>query len=196
MEGLDPVAREPQCRDGLRVAGLYRVLDLGRGHAQAAGVEIEPVEFARRLDQRRVPARDHVVDDRAGRALDIGRDFALCGKKFCESLVEIGAADVQANGHGGFLGLRFGPLLNGAGAWAVNPCGRGGFRLIPGWPDAAVTRNLDDSGLDASHRPGMTLRRPCPGATASASPSRDRRCRGRSARTPGIRRRAAAHRRG
>ena len=116
VEGLDPVAREPQGRDGLRVAGLYRVLDLGRGHAQAAGVKIEPVEFARRLDQRGVPARHHVVHDRAGGALDIGRDFALCGKKLLELLVEIGARDVQANGHGGFLGLEIGPLLNGAGA--------------------------------------------------------------------------------
>ena len=74
------------------VAGLYRGVDLGRGHAQARGVKIEPVEFSRRLDQRRVAARHHVVDDRAGGALDIGRDFALGGQKCRESLVEIGAA--------------------------------------------------------------------------------------------------------
>ena len=49
------------------VAGLHRGIDFGRGDAQAAGVEIEPVEFPRRLDQRRIAARRHVVDDGAGR---------------------------------------------------------------------------------------------------------------------------------
>ena len=60
--------------------------------------------FARRLDQRRIAARGDVIDDGAGRLLDVGRHLALGSQKGGESLVEIGAASVEANGHGGFLG--------------------------------------------------------------------------------------------
>ena len=55
--GLDPVAREFQRVERRGVAGLHGRVDLGRRDAQAAAVEIEPVEFLRRLDQRRVAAR-------------------------------------------------------------------------------------------------------------------------------------------
>ena len=115
MKHLDAVAGEFQRVERLGVAGLHRGIDFGRGHPQAAGVEFEPVEFARRLDQRRVAARGHVVDDGAGRRLDIGRHLALGGEKVSELPVEIGAAVVETNGHGGFpAGELIRPLLNGA----------------------------------------------------------------------------------
>ncbi len=103
MEGLDPVAREFQRIDRGGIARLHRGVDLGRGHAQAGGVKVEPVELARRLDQRRIASISHVVDDRPCGALDVGRSLALRAQELLESLVEIGVAFVQANGHGGFL---------------------------------------------------------------------------------------------
>ena len=84
------------------VAGLHRGIDFGRRDPQPAGVEVEPVEFARRLDQRDVAARGHVVDNGPGRGLDIGRYLALGGEKIGESLGEIGAAAVETNRHDGF----------------------------------------------------------------------------------------------
>jgi len=71
-------------------------------------------EFPRRLDQRGVAARGDVVDNGPRGALDVGRHLALRGEKRGKSLVEIGAAAVEANGHGGFLEGNFGLLLNGA----------------------------------------------------------------------------------
>ncbi len=102
METLDAVAGEFERVERFGVAGLHRGVDLGGGDAQGLRLEIEPVEFARRLDQRRVAARGHVVDDGAGGGLDIGRHLALGREKARESLSEIGAAAVEANGHGGF----------------------------------------------------------------------------------------------
>jgi hypothetical protein len=49
------------------------------------------------------PPRRHVIDDDAGRPFDIGRRLALGGEKRAEALVKIGAASVEADGHGGFL---------------------------------------------------------------------------------------------
>jgi hypothetical protein len=94
MENFDPVARESERIERLRVAGLYRRVDFGRRDAQAARPEIKTVEFARRLDQREVAPRRHIVDDGAGRALDIGRYLALHREKISESLDEIGAVSV------------------------------------------------------------------------------------------------------
>ena len=68
------------------IAGLHRGLDLGRRDAQAGGVELEPVEFSRRLDQRGVAARGHVVDDGARGRLDIGGHLALGGEEMRKSL--------------------------------------------------------------------------------------------------------------
>ena len=85
------------------VAGLHRRVDFGRGDTQAGGCDLEPVELARRLDQSGVAAGRDVVDDGAGRPLDIGGDFALGGEKRRKPRVEIGAVSVEANGHGGFL---------------------------------------------------------------------------------------------
>jgi len=69
-------AREFQRVERCGIASLHRGIDLGRGHPQAGSVDVEPVEFARRLDQGGVAARRHVIDDGAGRPLDIGGDFA------------------------------------------------------------------------------------------------------------------------
>ena len=102
MKHLDAVAGEGQRVERFGVAGLHRGVDFGRGHPEAAGVEFEPVEFARRLDQRGVAARGHVVDNGAGRRLDIGRYLALGAEKVSELAGKIGAAVVETNGHGGF----------------------------------------------------------------------------------------------
>ena len=123
VEHLDPVAGEFQRVERGGVASLDRGVDLGRGHAQAGGVDVEPVEFLGRLDQGGVAARGHVIDDGAGGALDIGRNLALGGEELLESLAEIGAACIQANGHGGFLGDSRRPLLNGAAAKGRQPLG-------------------------------------------------------------------------
>ncbi len=86
------------------VAGLHRGDNLGGGDPQAPGVDIEPVEFFRGLDQGGVAARRHVIDDGAGGPLDIGRRLALGAEERRKTRVEIGAVFVEANGHGGFLG--------------------------------------------------------------------------------------------
>ena len=161
--------------------------------------------FSRRLDQRRIAARGHVIDDGAGGALDIGRNLALGGEKVGESLVEIGAAAVEANGHGGFLrrdrptaqwrGGQAGRqplarLANDArrpGAWPQDPESR--TSMIPGVDRCASPRNRRSRGMASRpRRDDARLRR--------GRWCRDRRCRGRSARIPGIRRPAAAPRHG
>jgi len=57
-------------------------------------VQLQPVEFSRRLDQRRVAARGHVVDNGAGRRLDVDRHLAFHREKRVETPGEIGAASV------------------------------------------------------------------------------------------------------
>jgi len=116
MKDLDPVAREFERVERFGVAGFYRRIDFLGGNPQAGGIEIETVELARRLDQRKVAPRGHVVDD--GRvAASISADYLALGReKARESFGEIGAAAVETNGHNGFpAGGRIGgPLLNGA----------------------------------------------------------------------------------
>jgi hypothetical protein len=102
VKNLDAVARELERIDRPCVAGLHRGFDLRGRNAQAARGEIEAVEFARCVDQRGIAARSHVLDDGTGRALDISRRLALRRDKPFESLGEIGAASVEADGHGGF----------------------------------------------------------------------------------------------
>ena len=84
MEQFDPVAGEFQGIDGCGVASPDRGIDLGRGDAQAGGVDVQPVEFPGRLEQGRVAARGHVIDDGAGGALDIGRNLAFGGEELLE----------------------------------------------------------------------------------------------------------------
>ena len=123
VERLDPVAGEFQRVERRGIARLYRGIDLDRGDAQAGGVDLEPVELFGRLDQGGVAARSHVIDDGAGGALDIGRNLALGGEKRRKPLVEIGAASVEANGHGGFLGSGRGLCSMARRPRAVNPLG-------------------------------------------------------------------------
>ena len=122
MKCLDPVAGEFQGIERCAVASPDRGIDLGRGHAQAGGVDVEPVEFPGRLDQGRVAARGHVIDNGAGGALDIGRNLAFGAEELLEAWVEISAAGIQANGHGGFLRDSEGPCSMARRPMAVNPC--------------------------------------------------------------------------
>jgi hypothetical protein len=122
VECLDPVTGEFQGIKRGAVTSLDRGVDLGRGDAQVGGRDLEPVEFAGRLDQGRVAARGHVIDDGAGGALDIGRNLAFGGEELLEAWTKIGAAGIQANGHGGFLRDSERPLLNGAAAKSRQPC--------------------------------------------------------------------------
>ena len=101
------------------VSEIYRV-----GGAQAASLDIEPVELLRRLDQGSVAARGHVIDNGAGRPLDIGGDLALGGEKRAKTLVEIGASSVPANGHGGFLRDVEAPAQWRGGQGPSTLCGR------------------------------------------------------------------------
>ena len=94
VKSLDPVAREFQRVEGFGIAGFHGGVDFGRLYRQARGIQLQPVEFSRRLEQRRVAARGHVVDNGAGRRLDVGRDLALHREKRVETPGEIGAAGV------------------------------------------------------------------------------------------------------
>ncbi len=92
METFDPVAGELERLECPGVAGLYRGVDLIPRDAQAGGIEIKPVELARRLDQRDVASTSHVIDDGAGGGLDVGGYLALGREKAREPFGEIGAA--------------------------------------------------------------------------------------------------------
>ena len=84
-------------------AGLHRGIDLAGRDPQGVRLEIEPVEFARGLEQRRVAARGDVIDDGARRRLDIGRNLALGRRENAANRsVEIGAASLESDGHGAF----------------------------------------------------------------------------------------------
>jgi len=82
------------------LAGGPAVLKLARQHgftgadAQARSIEIEPVEFARCLDQREVATVGHVIDNGAGGGLDIRGHLALHRQEITKSLGEVGAASV------------------------------------------------------------------------------------------------------
>ena len=91
METFDPVAGEFERLERLGVAGIYRGVNLGGGDAQASGIEIKPVELARRLEQRDIASMSHVIDDGAGGGLDVGGYLALGREKAREPFGEIGA---------------------------------------------------------------------------------------------------------
>src|SRR5207244_11114681 len=77
LETFDPVAGGVEGLVRFGVAGIYRGVDLGGGDAQASGIEIKPVELARRLEQRDIASMSHVIDDGAGGGLDIGGYLAV-----------------------------------------------------------------------------------------------------------------------
>ena len=93
-KSLDPVAREGQRVEGFGIAGFHRRVDFGWRNPQARGVQFQPVEFSRRLEQRGIAARGHVIDNGAGRRLDVGRDLAFHREKRVETPGEIGAAAI------------------------------------------------------------------------------------------------------
>ena len=157
MKGLDAVAGEFQRFERVGIAGLRRGIDLVGRDAQAACVEREPVEFAGGFDQRGIAARDDVVDDRTGGALDIRRDLALGGEELTELLVEIGAGVVEANGHPGLLGIGGqGPLLNGAAAYGRQPLYRLALAEATGRPESRDGRGR--SGLQRGRRGAEIIR--------------------------------------
>ena len=140
METLDAVAGEFERIQRGAIAGFCRGVDFLGADAQATGIEIEPVELSRRLDQRRVAARGDVVDDGAGGKLDIGRYLALHPQEKRESLGEIGAVAVEADRHGGSGGS----LLNGAATTRRQPLNS----PLPSFRDGPKdqTRNLEIPG--------------------------------------------------
>ena len=91
VETFDPVAGELERLKRFGVAGIYRGVDLGSGDTQASGIEIKPVELARRLEQRDIASMSHVIDDGAGGGLDVGGYLALGREKAREPFGEIGA---------------------------------------------------------------------------------------------------------
>src|SRR6185369_3590689 len=102
------------------IAGLHGRLDLGGGDAQGSSIQRQPVELCGGLEQGGIAAPRHVVDNGARGGLDIGRNLAFGGEEGRESLVKIGAAAVEANGH--FAGVFW---LGGSASRA--PCSwRGG----------------------------------------------------------------------
>jgi hypothetical protein len=156
VKHLDPVAGEFQRVDSPGVAGLHRGVDFGRRDPQRIGLEVKPVEFPGRLDQRRIAPPGHVVDNGAGSQFDIGRNLALHREKISESLGEIGAAGFEAYGHDGFPGGVSGskaPRSMARRPLAVNPLlgwikltVRERVSVIPGWSREDQTRNLEIPG--------------------------------------------------
>ncbi|MGY3406296.1 hypothetical protein ACVWZV_002409 [Bradyrhizobium sp. GM5.1] len=100
--GLDAIARELERIQRRCITGFHRGLDLGGGDAQVGCIERQPVELCRGLEQGGIAPLRHVVDDGTRGRLDIGRGLALGGEEGPESLVKIGAAAVETNGHLGF----------------------------------------------------------------------------------------------
>src|SRR4029078_904693 len=98
------------------------------------------------LDQGSIAARGHVVDNGAGRPLDIGGDLTLGAEKSAKTLGENRAVSVQANGHGGFLGnqlfehdligkpVPLFPIMPGVGTYAQWRGGPWPSTLIPAVP--------------------------------------------------------------
>jgi len=151
VEDFDPVAREFQRIDRRGVAGFHRGLDFSRRDPQPAGVQVQPVELARRLDQGCVAARGHVVDNGAGRGLDIGRYLALGREKLREALGEIGAVTVEANRHGGFPGLNR-ATAQWRGDQGPSTLARLNIRVVPAKPTGRRKAPPDDR-LRASRDP-------------------------------------------
>lgn len=112
--GFDAVARELQCRQGLRITRLLRGVDLGGGDAQAGLGQIDAVELAAVVDERRVAARHDIGDDRAHGLLDVERGLALRVQEDAETGGEIRSLAVELlRHHGGPAGTARPFRLNG-----------------------------------------------------------------------------------
>ena len=82
MIGLDALGREVQRRERVAArAGVRRRRDLGRRDPQRRRRQLEPVEAPRVVDQRRVAARLHVVEDGRDGRVDIGGELALAPRR-------------------------------------------------------------------------------------------------------------------
>lgn len=99
MERLDPVARERQRVERRPVAGLRGRRDLGRRDPHRVRRQVEPVEFCRGLEQRRIAACRHVADDRPRGRVHILRHLSLEGQKCVETAGKIRSAAVEADRH-------------------------------------------------------------------------------------------------
>ncbi len=105
METLDPVARELKGCERFAIAGLHRLRDVVGADPKPRGVDVEPVEFLRRFDQRGIATGCDIIDNAAAGRLDVGGGLALHRQEAGESFRKIGAGGVEQNGHGGFPGI-------------------------------------------------------------------------------------------
>jgi hypothetical protein len=96
---LDPVARQRQRTQRVAVAGFHRRHDLRGGDAHGLGIQLQPVEFLRRLEQGGVAARRDVGHDGARGGIHILRHLALQREKIVETGSEVGSATVEADRH-------------------------------------------------------------------------------------------------
>ena len=193
VKHLDAVAREFQrVERRRRRRPSRRRRSRPRVDAQAAALELEPVELARRLDQRRVAARRARRRRwRAPRASTSADTSRLAARKAVEPLVRNRRCVLSRRM--GMAAFRQSRLCS----------------MAPPMPSTARR------AFDVHRHPGRSRQRPARRAlsartaesiarNAGTSPLRRRPCesaevvagRGRSARIPGIRRRAAARRRG
>ena len=87
--GFDPIPREGQgvkrCFVALRQSGV----DFGFRDAQAISGNRHPVKALRIVDQRRIPALDHITDDGSNGLIDIFGNFTLCGEQLGDACIKI-----------------------------------------------------------------------------------------------------------
>jgi len=116
MKNLDPVPRQPKRIERRRVAGSHRRLDFLAVMRKAPGSRSSGRTGA---SPRSAPHRAirHVVDDGAGRALDISGYLAFDGEKPANRSAKSALLLSNRTGmvaFGGGSGLEACPLLNGA----------------------------------------------------------------------------------
>jgi hypothetical protein len=88
VERLDPPGREAKRVHQVRLDRGRGGIDLGLGDAEPVGRELDPVEAARQLDQRRVAAGADIRQDRGDRDLDVLLHLALGGQEAAEARLE------------------------------------------------------------------------------------------------------------
>jgi hypothetical protein len=89
VERLDPVAGDEQRVALLRRDAALRRVDLGSGNGKRRGRQLLPVEFPRRLDQRRIATLADIVDDGARGRVDVLAHLALGRQERREARLEI-----------------------------------------------------------------------------------------------------------
>ena len=99
VEGGDALQREIERRELLLRAFAFGGGDLGGRNGDAGLGEINPVEALRIVDQRLIPAGDHILDDGANRLVDVMGRLPLHGEQRHEALFEIRGGSVQTQGH-------------------------------------------------------------------------------------------------